>query len=493
MELKGLVIAFLYPVVALLAFSTVLVRPQLIPVLLVAVMPTGNFDVDWGVGFSLSKVVLIIFLMLLPAQSVVAPDPHHRLRIPASLWVFLLCAFLSTVASFWIGEVHQAHGFELLRGPQIRPVVQLISMGIRIAALVMILRYVTDSAAAARVFKAMVAASTLVAAYGLYQFAGFYAEWPIMGITRPQADLSGGVALFKIGEASIFRLGSFVGEPKEAAKFLLQSIVVIISVKSFSIVRMRSWLTSYPILVLHCLAFVLTFATSSLFAVVLSLPALAMLWLGYRGKLGAGRLATAGLMGALLMGAAIHVAGGTGMARQIFEARLTARVLEVDSPERATIELLKERPLYLVTGIGFGNSSFYLRRYYDPSYYRPLTVRQNSSYLQILTEGGVAALASFLVFLAGWLLRGFRLSMRSATGECQALVATATAMCLTMAAVNLFSSTDFNGQIWVCWGLLIALCRLATNPEPQRQRIPIQAPPPYSWNTHRKEFTPVKA
>lgn len=460
MDFSWLATVFLYSLVGLLALASVLVKPRWVPILLVLLMPLGNFDFDWHVGFSLSKIVLIVFLLSLPAQHAVTPDLGSRLRLPASLWVFLVCTLLPTVVSFGLGEVTSSQGFEALRGPQLRPIVQLLSLGIRIAGLLVVLGWVTDRGSAITVYKAILLVSTLIAAYGLYQFVGYYAGWPIMGITRPQAELSGGHALFSIGGISIFRLGSFVGEPKQAAKFLLPSILLIISAKTLSIVPLRSWLTSYPVLALHCLAFVLTFATSSFFGLALSIPGLTLLWMCYRGQLSLGRLTAAVVIATLGIAVLVRIGGGREAAKRVFEARFIDRVGEIGSPERATIEFLKDHPGYLATGIGLGNSSFYLRPHFDPAYYRPLTVGQNSSYLQVLSEAGMPALVSFLVFLGGWLIRGFRLTLHSEAGEYQALVAATTGICLTLAAINAFSSTESSGQIWVAWGLLIALCRM---------------------------------
>jgi hypothetical protein len=317
--------------------------------------------------------------------------------------------------------------------------------------------WASDDGSWARVCKAVLFASTLVAAYGVYQFIGFYREWPVMAIHRSDPESSAGYALFAIGSLEIFRVGSFVGEPKTVAQFLLPSIVIIMFARSTATLRLRSWLTSVPILLLHVVAFILTFATSSFFALFISLPILSYLLWRFPGRLRLDRILIAVLFLCIAVEAAIALGGGRETAGEIYRARFTDRVGAIDSPERAALDFLEEHPRSLVTGIGWGNASFVLRPYFDPHYYRPLTVSLNSSYLQILLEGGLLALLSFLWFLGGSLLRAGRIAVREQDSEYRGMVTTTLGVCVVLAATNAFVGAE--SQIWVFWGLLIALCQ----------------------------------
>src|SRR5207302_1638179 len=75
-------------------------------------------------------------------------------------------------------------------------------------------------------------------------------------------------------------------------------------------------------------------------------------------------------------------------------------------------------------------------------------------------EGGLPALLTFLLFLGSWFLRGIRSVATEQAGERRGMLVTTLAVCLVLAAVNAFSGTE--AQIWIFWGLLIALCQTPT-------------------------------
>jgi hypothetical protein len=443
-----------YVGVGMLALLVVAVSPKWLPALLVLVMPTDNFDLEGPVTLTLSKVVLLVFLITLPAQ-LAAARQAKRVKVPLSLCLFFLAVIVSTVASLASSASMSGEGFDLLRSPGFRPVVQILSLCLRASAFLVIQMWASDEPSWARVCKATVFVSTLIAAYGVYQFIGYYRGWPIMAIHRWEPESSGGYALFSIGSLEIFRVGSFVGEPKGAAQFLLPSVVLIMFARSTAVVRLRSWLTSTPILGLHVVAFILTFATSSFFGVFISLPILSYLLWRFPGRVRLDRLLVAVLFLSVAVGIVLGLGGGRETASEIYRARITERVGAVDSPERAALSFLQEHSRGVLTGIGWGNASFVLRPYFDPKYYRPLTVSLNSGYLQILLEGGILSLFAFLWFLGGSLVRAGRVALREQDSEHRGMLTTTIAVCVVVAAMYAFVGTE--SQIWVFWGLLISL------------------------------------
>jgi hypothetical protein len=446
-----------YILLGLLSLTLIALNPRWVPVLLVLVMPTGNFDLHGLVSLSFGKLVLLIFLVTFPAQYVVMGPRRRGLRVPGSVLLFVIVATLSTLGAFVLLPRGSNEGFGLLRSPSFRPVVQVLSLCLRVSAFVAILGWAADQASRVRLCKAMLFASTLVAAYGMYQFFGYYNDWPIMSIHRAQAELSDGYALFQVGSLQVFRIGSFVGEPRDAARYLLPSVVMIVFSRCTSIVQLRSWLTSYVILGLHVIALILTFSTSSCFALFISVPFLFYLLSRYRGRVRLDRLVLVFALSGIVVGSAIAMAGGLRTSSRIYSARVTERVGSIEGPEQAALEFLKDHPRYLLSGIGFGNASFALRPYYDPSYYVPLTVTLDSGYLQILLEGGAAALLLFLWFLGTWLKRAFRLVATGSRDERTGMLVTIMAVCLVLGAIHAFSGAET--QIWIAWGMLITLCR----------------------------------
>jgi O-antigen ligase len=128
----------------------------------------------------------------------------------------------------------------------------------------------------------------------------------------------------------------------------------------------------------------------------------------------------------------------------------------------------------LVTGIGWGNISFYLRPYYDPKFYVPLTVTMNSGYFQILLEGGLFGLLATLWFLGGPLLSAHRNATRGQNSERRGMLTTTLAVCVVIGITHAFFSADT--QIWVFWGLLISL------PGRETLKVPIRV------NTTNRNF-----
>jgi hypothetical protein len=454
----------LYVTAAALAILLMGLNPRWIPAMLVIVMPTGNFDLEGPVTLTLSKIVLLVFVITLPAQIAVAARQVRRIRVPLSLCLFFLVVVITTVGSLaWSGNL-SSEGFDALRDPVFRPIVQIGSLGFRASAFVAIQMWASEDISWAKVCKATLFASTLVAAYGVYQIIGYYSDWPIMTIHRAQTDLSGGYAFFTIGSLTIFRVGSFVGEPKVAAEFLLPSVILIMFARSTGVVRLRSWLTSIPILVLHVVVFILTFATSSFFGLLVSLPILSYLLWGLPGRLRLDRLFVATMFLCLAVAGLVALGGGREIAGDVLRARTTDRIVVMDTPERATIDFFLEHPRALFTGIGWGNASFYLRPYFDPDYYLPLTVSLNSGYFQVLLEGGLLALSGFLWFLGGSLLRALRIAAIEKGSERGGMITITLAVCVVLAATNAFYGAET--QIWIFWGLLLNLCAAETRTDP---------------------------
>lgn len=454
----------LFAVTGLVGLWICLVSQRWLILFLALLLPTGNFSYELGVTWTCWKLLLVVLVLTLPAIYARNDELRGRFHIPGMLLPFLIAIVASTFVAYAHDQTPQivsgVVGFEGLRGPAIRPIVQLLSLMLRIFIVVTVVAFVRTEDAIRQVFKGVLIASTLVSIYGLYQVAGYYLGWPIMGIQRAQHDLSGGYGIFTIAGREMFRLSSFVGEPKEAAKFLLTSFGIIVGAKVLGLRRLPNWLTSYWNLTLHAVALILTFATSSFFGLIAAAPLVGILWLGFMRKTRVHSF----LAAIVVLGLAFLMlirAVGRDDATRIYNARVVDRKGQLDSPEGAAVQFIQDHPNELATGIGLGNSSFYLRPYFTPDYYRPLTVSLNSSYLEILLEGGIAALISLAVFMIGWLVKGMRLAKSIPQTEIATLLVLTVGVCLIVAANGVFSSTEGTGQMWLFWGLLITACNIA--------------------------------
>ncbi len=437
-----------------------LLRPRLVPLLLVLVMPFGNFELFSPVTMSFAKEITILFLLALPFRLAVDRSLDSRLRLPSWLVAFLVLAVLSTLYNYVFLPERQDLGFELSRTPGLRPLIQLGSLFLRAAIFWILFISVTSLHSAARVLKCALVSSTIVASYGIYQFVGYYVGWPIMGMSGPDIESSGQHAVILLAGEQIYRVGSLVGEPKFCAAFLLPSMVIIICVKIFRAYQLRGWVTSYPILVLHLLCFVLTLSTAGYYATVIALPVLLLVWSRYAKK-----RYTLPVVGVLLVStfslAFLLRYVPADIAEEVFRARFTGRIGEVQSPEAATLDFLADNPVKLLTGIGLGNISFETRSYFPNMYQRPVTVSLDANYLQILAEGGILSLVVFLGFLGSTLLAGGKAIRQSPPSEYTSLAAITLSVATVSAIQDLFFNTDRSGQLWLYFGLVVTLTRMA--------------------------------
>lgn len=437
------------------------------PVLLVLLLPTGNFVFELGVTWTPWKLLLLIYWAALPAQYAMRHEVKRSLSLPPGFSRYVIAIVISTLLVYAFGHTSEVGDFVGFRDPTTRPFVQLISLFLRMSAVLAIVTLVQTPTALYRLLNGVIAASTLVASYGIYQVIGYYMDWPIMGISRAQELMTGQFGIFSIGDIDFFRLGSYVGEPKEAAKFLATSTVILIGLRVLGIKGCSRWFTSYWILGLHVIALILTFSTSSFFAIGICSPVLGFLWLVLVRKFKVRSFLTCTVVIVIAMCILSNVVG-EGITKDIYEARVTGRIGSIDSPEKGALQFLQDEPEYLLVGVGLGNASFYLRPYFNPQYAQTLTVSLSSFYLEMLLEGGIVGLAMLLLLIGGWLIRSLRVLIEARSDETRALLATALGVFLFVATVAAFSSTDGNGQLWLFFGVLISTYRIA---QEQRHQV----------------------
>lgn len=453
----------IYAVVIVAAAWTGLRHPHWFPCLLVLLLPTGNLSFEAGVTWTPWKAALVVFWLTWPCWSVLH---QRRVVVPKELCLLLSITTVLTLIMMAFDTAPSFQGYQgALRSPQLRPVAQLLSLFLRASCVVVVASYVNTAPAARRLFSAMVAATTLVSVYGIYQVIAVRPGWPALAIYRSVAEARGGFGVFTIGGIDIVRLSSFVGEPKDAAKFLLPSIAVIVFARLAGERLLASRFASYPVLLLHVLAFALTFATSSIYAAALAFPFVALV-IGrfFKQWSTRGLLTMTALSVMFLLGIAL-AAEQPSFLRSALESRTIDRVGQVDDPDRAAWQFLKDNPRYLVSGVGLGNGSFYVRRYFNPDEQYLLTVAPNSSYLAFLLESGGIGLGALLWYLFATLAKGTRCALRTTDPTFKVVLAASLAVALVLAINSGFSSTEATGQLWVLCGVLFGLS--ARSPAPR--------------------------
>jgi hypothetical protein len=459
------VLPALFVILGVCALRTAFFKPRCMPFLLAATLPCNNFLIDWHVQWSPGKVVLLAFALGLPFHFLNQPEVRPSLKLPEGLPKFLAVELLLTAIVYLLFQGSIADpGFDTTRSVAYRPLVQLVSQWIRVGALLAIIGWVRDRATLLRVYKVCLGVTSCAALYGLYQFIGYYAGWPITGIARAQASINGQYALIEIAGVELFRIGSFVGESKHLAQWLVPSILFIICTKVFPEMQTRWWLTSYPVLLLHILALVLTFATSSYLGVCLGLLPIA--WLCRGGKVNPFRVVTVvGIIAVAVLGL-VSLAGGE-LSKEILLQRTVSRI-DQDEPslvvEIAAVQFLEDHPGYLVSGVGLGNASFHLADYVPDSvgqqFEKPVPLGISSMYLLFLLEGGIPVLLLFVFFLTKSLLKAREVALSAETRADASLVLTSAVICCMVAMLGGFYGTEEDGMIWLYLGLLVAACRM---------------------------------
>ena len=460
---------YIFIILGCATLITALLKPSLLPYLIMVSFPCGNFLIDWYVQWSAGKVVLLVVFVMLPFIALNNRKLRTYLRMPSFLLAFIIVQLISTViATVLFQDTAVDFGMDFSRSATVRPIVQLLSQWIRIAALVAVIGWVRDRHSLVRMYKTGLFVSTWASIYGVYQFIGYYAGWPIMGIARAQEELSGQMPVFQVAGFEMFRVGSFVGEPKFLAQWLVPSALFIIAVKVFPKMLGRSWLTSYPVLALHILVFLLTFATSAYFGVLVgAVPLLWMWWTGRsRAVSGLHALMVAAVVGAILVGMTFYF--GENVAMELLRGRTVDRINSESVSvvvDLATIDYIKEHPLSLVTGIGSGNATFQLSGYSPEVDWLlaagPISI--SSTYLRYLLEGGIPVLFVLVFFLGKWVLRSRELALSTESPFDMRLLLTGAGICWMIFSMGIFYNSETGGPLWPYWGLLIAHFRMVDN------------------------------
>lgn len=444
-----------YAFLAVGGFVIAFTCPWLLPGLIVLAMPAGNFEREFFVTLSFTKVLTIMGLLGVLARAVKMRDSVEQIRIPQGAAVFWLFAIFISVVNFggsWSGVVNS----DAVRSPALRSLVQISSLSLRVGVGVLIASCCRTMEDVIRVFRYLFIISFAVAAYGLYQVVAFPLGLPVMGIWRAQADSAGGFAVANVGGAETFRLSSFVGEPKMASKFLLPSITGIFIVRSLRIPSLTGWYTGRFSLLVHAVAFALTYSSSGYFTLaVISVPTVTIaLKYGQAWR----RWLLISLFSVLVMGFGLIVFSDA--VENVLVSRGAERVNSADYPEQYAFKMLQEHPEYVATGIGVGNITFAIRPYLPDYQLADLTVDLQSYYLQCLIELGMVGFlaytaALFLPIVNIWRLRSFP------DAEISRIALVCVVVGFTIYVQNTFVSTEYSSQTWMIAGLSIALSRIA--------------------------------
>ena len=323
----------------------------------------GHFTFWYGFTWTLDRacaVVLISAWMMVWKR-----QPHEPSFIASKLWIVLAYGIVLTVIrspSWPQGVMDSANSVY----SSLRWAVQILNWILMIVTAWIIGTTITSQERLTRVVKPVLLIAAMLCTYALYQQVAFRTGLPMTGIRRPIDGQMGsvtseGYGMFAIQGTVVYRSNSLVGEPKGlGGACVIWMALLLAEWNSFG----RRRRVSYAVLIAAALWF--STSTSAWVAAILLLCLTPILKgtdnLGWRNAM----LAITGGVLAVFVYTTIGVVGsGTeGIVGGIVQSRLADRLggdaAVSDLAEKASIEVLRDNPSFVLLGTGLGGMSFYI-------------------------------------------------------------------------------------------------------------------------------------
>ena len=323
------------------------------------------FTTNLGFVLDAGKLLGIIcagYIVLNP-QIMNNPSVRFLKRTWMPYWVY--CIGITVVmVPFW-PEVHGGASGVLYTS--LRWFVQLVTMGLGFCVAIVVAGITTSTARLHESTRIIILSAVILAAVGIYQFVAYPRGWPINTIAR-QGGLENSIAASKVDGERTFRPYSLAGEPKGFATSLCLPLVLLFFFGNRSdVMPFKKWLR-IPLLVGFATAMFLTLSTAG-FLIIALVIVTAMIAMAHI-RVGLGRAIRNTLSIAAVAGfAVIVVTADTVFQRveKVYQIRVEERVQSdlFTYGELGVFALWQDSPGHIVTGVGRGGCSFYIRQYRD--------------------------------------------------------------------------------------------------------------------------------
>lgn len=220
-----------------------------------------------------------------------------------------------------------------------------------------------------RIRKIIILMGVLHSFYALYQISAFYLDLPMTGIRRPYSEIGKGYGIPQYGidtymNTALYRVNSFVGEPKHFGTISLVWISLLMSLFLESKQDKVSILKMFLFLVV----LLLTYSTVAITGALITMSLFLLLSIYYnKSGLWSFILWVSSLVVIIFILGTYNILGfGTGSILEIFSERTIQSWQSIlifgpnDLPEVESLEVLKERPWLIWFGTGLGGISFYI-------------------------------------------------------------------------------------------------------------------------------------
>ncbi len=305
------------------------------------------------------------------------------------LYVFYVFAVMIFMSFFWPLEFF--FGSPIHR--EFRIFVQMITWGINVTLAVIISWMFLSEEKTSFFIEGCKYIALFHCVYGIYQYFAFKNNWPMTGIIRNNTVDKGleELAVVNIGGELIYRVNSFVGEPKTLAALLVMLMAFIMS--KYLAGKTKLDMMTMIICFLMLICYYMTFSTSAYFTML----GLVVLFLLCKD------ISEFRIIFVLIGAAAIFYFIWGDSLDEIMTVRLIERMEdEHDPPVTETMNYLLENPRFLIAGLGSGGISFYLAEILG-GIARMKTFTPNVGIVYMLSESGIIGLVLLITpYLSTW-------------------------------------------------------------------------------------------
>ena len=366
----GLALALVFTIYALF-------RRREIPTLVFVLFgPLTYFSQNFGIVLSPAKLIGLVFVgFILLNTKYISYLSNRYLGNFLAYYVYTIILTL-IMGLIWPEQTVEAQGF--FYGTTMRGFVQIAQVIMGLAVVIMILSGLTSAHSLFRVQFALLLSMTLISIYGLYVWFAQRTGLPFNPITRGFGGLNP-PELQRVITAYVdgFRMAraySVNGEPKMLALYASFGVILTYFTaanRSRLFGGLRGRLVLIP---LFLVTLYLTFSTAG-YLVLPMILLLALVCAVSVGQVSQGivsSLAVFCIVALLVAFFSEHgLSGLVGKVTTVLETRVASRIAAeglFTYAETAMVEFWTDSPYFVITGVGLGGSSFYVRLYDTESY-----------------------------------------------------------------------------------------------------------------------------
>ena len=347
-------VLFLFTV-CILCIYVLLKNNSKLLLLFLILAPFSYFGVNIGIVLTPAKLVAIITLIfwIFSNRGIL-----RRSSLLDKLYVYCLYLILSTLflSAFW--PEYNTFNQGIMYSTSFRGVVQIFLLSIQVIMISVLVQF----SARTDVHTVLVQYSwiiLLISVYGIYTYIAQLNGLPFSGINRQGLGESGTAISFGFGDKRIFRAYSLTGEPKQLAVDAIIGLVLWYKFY-FKLHKRRSYFFQVLIYGTFLLTLYLTYSTAGFIIAIIVIGILALLTRVNTNKLLRQFFAALTVVTIMFSFNSQVFSSIIGL----LEYRVTDRIEEesiAGYAEAAALKVISKNPLILITGVGLGGSSFYIR------------------------------------------------------------------------------------------------------------------------------------